>query len=249
MTTTPKRLFIVSDIHGCYDELIKLLSNHWNQEEEELVLLGDYIDRGNQSAEVLGFVYSHILDGGTALLGNHDQMLIDFLTFPLIREDDYTDLHEMYSMWLYNGGAETVTSLLKLDKAPHNALEVRKAILDKTNVLGVLGLLEPYYEQDNVLCVHAGIPVYRQPDWKKATKDEMIWTRPLAKQKNNTDKTIIMGHTPTVNLREENSFDIFLGDRSIFIDGACAYGGQLNAIVVDTEGNLLHTYKQENLSK
>lgn len=244
-----RKAFIVSDIHGCYDELISLLNNHWNPDEEELVLLGDYIDRGAQSAEVLGFVYKHILDGGTALLGNHDQMLLDFLTFPLVREADYEDLHEMYGMWMYNGGAETVKSLLKLKDAPTSALEARRAILAKADIINLLGLLEPYYELGDLLCVHAGIPIYRQPEWKTATKDEMIWCRPMGMQKNNTSKTIIMGHTPTINLRKENSYDVFIGDRSIFIDGACAYGGQLNAIVIDEEGNLLRTYKQESLRK
>lgn len=243
------KIFIVSDIHGCYDELIMLLNKHWNSDEEDLILLGDYVDRGSKSAEVLGFVYKHILNGGTALLGNHDQMLLDFLTFPLIREADYEDLSEMYAMWMYNGGDKTISSLLGLDEHLQDAFTTRKMLLEKTNVVEVISLLEPYYEHGDTLCVHAGIPVYRQPDWRTATKDEMIWTRPLALQKNKTDKTIIMGHTPTINLRKEGSHDVFLGDRSIFIDGACAYGGQLNAVVVDSKGNLLNTYKQESLSK
>ncbi|AII28520.1 putative serine/threonine protein phosphatase [Enterococcus phage ECP3] len=125
------KVFIVSDIHGCYDELIMLLNKHWNSDEEDLILLGDYVDRGSKSAEVLGFVYKHILNGGTALLGNHDQMLLDFLTFPLIREADYEDLSEMYAMWMYNGGDKTISSLLDLGEHLQDAFTTRKMLLEK----------------------------------------------------------------------------------------------------------------------
>lgn len=237
-----EQAFVVSDIHGMYDEFMELLKN-WNREEQELVLLGDYIDRGLQSKEVLGFVYEHMASGGTAIKGNHDQMLLDFLSFPLKLEPDYEDLQEIYSVWYHQGGQETADSILGTKTASFSPLALRMELLSKSNVKDTLELLEPYYEFGNVLFVHGGIPRWRQPDWKKTKEHEMLWTRPHPFHKNETSKTIIVGHTPTLNFRMgSNDCDIIIGDRTIFIDGACAYGGQLNGIVVDKDGNIQEKY-------
>lgn len=236
-----EKVFVVSDIHGMYDEFMELLK-YWNREEQELVLLGDYVDRGLQSKEVLGFVYEHMASGGTAIKGNHDQMLLDFLSFPLVRDADFEDLKDIYSVWYNQGGRETADSILEVNTASWSALALRMELLSKSNVKDTLELLEPYYEFGNVLFVHGGIPRWRQPDWKTAEEHEMLWTRPNPFQKNETSKTIIVGHTPTVNFHKGNNCDIYLGDRTIYIDGACAYGGQLNGIVVDKDGNIQEKY-------
>jgi serine/threonine protein phosphatase 1 len=44
--------FIIGDIHGCFYSLEKMLA-HWEPKEQMLLLLGDYIDRGNFSGKVL----------------------------------------------------------------------------------------------------------------------------------------------------------------------------------------------------
>lgn len=236
-----KLAFVVSDIHGMHDELMELLKN-WNPAEQELVLLGDYIDRGKQSKEVLDFVSLHMLCGGVAIRGNHDQMLLDFLSFPLRQPADYEDLNEIYSVWYYQGGRETAMSILGKETDTMSPEELRKELSIHADIKDILGLLEPYYEFGNVLFVHGGIPQWRQPNWKTTETHEMIWHRPSPSQKNNTSKTIIVGHTPTVNFRVIKNYDIAIGDRTIFIDGACAYGGQLNGIVVDKDGNIKEKY-------
>jgi len=49
-----KRLFAIGDIHGCFDSLQELVENKIQlDKDDKLVLLGDYIDRGNKSKEVL----------------------------------------------------------------------------------------------------------------------------------------------------------------------------------------------------
>ncbi len=72
---------IIGDVHGCYDELLELIKLLGYQKTEEhlfhtdgrqLVFVGDYIDRGPKSLEVLDFVRSY---GCLVVLGNHDDKL------------------------------------------------------------------------------------------------------------------------------------------------------------------------------
>ena len=52
-----RRTLVVSDIHGCVDEFKQLLNKvNFNAEEDQLVLLGDYVDRGPESRETVEFV-------------------------------------------------------------------------------------------------------------------------------------------------------------------------------------------------
>lgn len=65
--------FIIGDIHGCFYSLEKMLA-HWEPKEQMLLLLGDYIDRGNFSGKVLKLLWeikksnSHVV----LLKGNHE---------------------------------------------------------------------------------------------------------------------------------------------------------------------------------
>ena len=49
----------MSDIHGCYDDMIKMLEQIAFTDEDTLILAGDYIDRGSQSFEMLKWIESN----------------------------------------------------------------------------------------------------------------------------------------------------------------------------------------------
>ena len=82
---------VFTDIHGRLDALLNLLDQV--PKGARLVFLGDYIDRGSQSAEVVSLVRSLQLDGAVCLRGNHEDMMAG-----------------NEAMWLANGGAATVVS-------------------------------------------------------------------------------------------------------------------------------------------
>ncbi|MCK7509677.1 MAG: serine/threonine protein phosphatase [Desulfobacterales bacterium] len=99
-----RRIFAIGDIHGCYDKLRALLDQlpiDWSR--DRLVFMGDYIDRGPQSFEVV----EHLVElqarhpGIVFLKGNHEQMLADYLS----GRDRMT--------YLYNGGQQTLDSYLR----------------------------------------------------------------------------------------------------------------------------------------
>jgi serine/threonine protein phosphatase 1 len=79
------RHLITSDIHGQYDELMLALENaRYDEATDKLILLGDCIDRGRQSREVLEFL-AGLMDRGREIeliKGNHEDILQAFLVTP-----------------------------------------------------------------------------------------------------------------------------------------------------------------------
>ena len=65
------KTYVMSDIHGCYDAFIKMLQKINFSETEQLILLGDYIDRGNQNIEMLRWL-ENVPDNVLLIKGNHD---------------------------------------------------------------------------------------------------------------------------------------------------------------------------------
>ena len=78
-----KKMFIISDIHGYYDEMIKALEKagyNENNDEHKLICLGDIFDRGAQSLAVYEYL-KRLSDEDKAIVlsGNHSLFLIQFL--------------------------------------------------------------------------------------------------------------------------------------------------------------------------
>lgn len=71
----------MSDIHGCYDDMIKMLEQIAFTDEDTLILAGDYIDRGSQSFEMLKWIESNPKNV-IFLRGNHDEEFAYLLFFP-----------------------------------------------------------------------------------------------------------------------------------------------------------------------
>ena len=77
----PKRSFAITDIHGCANTLDALLDQIGLSQSDHLYLLGDYIDRGPRSKEVLDILLAlqRKQYPMTVLRGNHEQLFLDAL--------------------------------------------------------------------------------------------------------------------------------------------------------------------------
>jgi len=89
--------YAIGDIHGCLEPLDQLLEKIAPRPEDELVFVGDYIDRGPQSREVVDRLLA-LPHRCVFLMGNHERMLLDFLAG---EEED---------IYLENGGRATLAS-------------------------------------------------------------------------------------------------------------------------------------------
>jgi len=97
----PSKIFALGDIHGCREKLHALLKRvRIDFQNDTLIFLGDYIDRGRYSREVVEDILQLRQDKKNVicLLGNHEQMFLNYLDG--VEED----------LFLHNGGAFTLAS-------------------------------------------------------------------------------------------------------------------------------------------
>ncbi|WP_088066726.1 metallophosphoesterase family protein [Gottfriedia luciferensis] len=239
-------VFAIGDIHGSINELEELLKE-WNPEKEQLVLLGDLVDRGEHSYDVLVRAQQLEKDyGAVVLLGNHEQMLLDWLEEPELKQAYYYG----------QGGLETIHSFFKFDitnrKDPNIVAQLMKSEFESE--LNFIKSRPLYFEWEDYVFVHAGVNL-NLADWKDTEDKEFYWIRDeFHYGKNETNKTFVFGHTPTSILHKtEGQFDIWYSPckTKICIDGAAAYGGFLHGIKVKKD-EIISTHSipsQSNSSK
>ena len=148
------RLLCVGDIHGSARELEILLAAVAPGPADQLVFLGDYVDRGPASNEVIALLVDlqARLPGTVFLRGNHEEMMMDFLGMEGARGN----------IFLRAGGASTVASY-GLD--PEAATpEKFRSVLPETHRRFLEESLRLHHQEGDYLFVHAGcVPVSRSP--------------------------------------------------------------------------------------
>ncbi len=195
------RRFAISDIHGCLKTFKALLKKIELKKEDDLFLLGDYIDRGKDSKGVIDLIRNLKEEGYRihCLRGNHEQMMLD---------------SRIYSgkepFWLRNGGTDTISSF------PNNFVS--------QDYFNWISTLPYYFEMHDYLLVHAGFNFkYRKP---LEDRDAMIWIRnwydELDKEWLN-NRIIIHGHTPTRRPVLEERLENLSEVPVVNIDCGCFY--------------------------
>jgi serine/threonine protein phosphatase 1 len=211
------RLFAISDIHGCFNTFYDLVVNTLSiTRSDKLVLLGDYIDRGPFSREVIDFIIDLRNNDFNVvpLAGNHEAMIVGAFRDP-----------EILPIWLLNSGLSTLQSL-----------QVKSVNdIDEKYISFLTGL--NYYENegDNIF-VHAGFNDNVSDPF--SDNYEMVWhSRPVYSNPVFRNKRIIHGHRPKTIDYVKN----MISGRSqvIPIDTGCVYDeedgfGYLSAIEINS---------------
>ena len=204
-----KMLFAVGDIHGFFDllsELRRFIQDEIDNRPDlrcKIVYLGDYIDRGPQSLEVLEFVTKEWEFGvieTVFLCGNHEQFLKSLLDMDA--DDEPADMAESTAMWLFNGGDSAIRSFrLGLSQTDMENLPVlRDRIVEVLGpeVVDFLKQLRLWHREDDYLFVHAGIdPVTPFPE---SNLEDLLWIRnPFldALPRWINPFAVVHGHTPS----------------------------------------------------
>lgn len=201
-----ERIFAVGDIHGCFDKLVSLMERiDVDLEKETLIFIGDYIDRGPGSKEVVDYLIdlSRRESRVVFLKGNHELMLQEYLS----GADRLS--------FLYNGGGETLTSYMKNGDHQNETNPIPQAHLE------FFANLLLYYETDDYIFVHGGlkpnISLEKQEEW------DMLWIRDDFIQSDfDFGKRVIFGHTP---FREP-----LVLENKIGIDTGAVYGNKLTCL-------------------
>ncbi len=228
------RVYAVGDVHGCFDEMRWLLAmieydlaDH-PVDDYRIVFLGDYMDRGPHSKEVL----SHLMalcerdPRVICLCGNHDEMLLTFMTDPFNR----TDPLKRGQMYFRNGIATTLKSYgARLDE--NNLTEEMIRDLPVTMNTLISGFHFHFLRNlprtasigDYFFC-HAGI----RPGVALDDQDDkdLIWIRgDFLEYEKPFEKVVIHGHTSRDKVEVRSN--------RINIDTKCHQSGILTSVVLE----------------
>lgn len=195
------RTFVVGDIHGCLDQLRRLMEKiDWDPGMDSLIFVGDYIDRGENSKEVVDFILD-LMDESPCiecLMGNHESMFLQYISG---RDKD---------LYFMNGGLSTIRSYSR-----------DKGFFVPESHLDFYGSLKMYLELEDHFVVHAGFRPGRAPE--DQVSHDMLWIRdPFICSEHDFGKQVIFGHTPFEKP--------LIKKTKIGIDTGAVYGGGLTCL-------------------
>lgn len=241
-------IYVMSDIHGCYNEFIKMMDLIQLKDNDTLYILGDVIDRGNGSLQILDYIMNH--QNIKMILGNHEDLFLNWYKakiklFPYIR-------------WLFSTFNMT---FLKQFKA--------LSTVDKEKYFNFLQSLALYkiiiVNDKKYLLIHAGIN-YNKAIEKQERKIMLCGSEYWIRHKNTSNYIIVFGHKTIrdifelmvtkkdniwefketnrisyffeiTNKRKTNhiipDIQIFSSDNKIAIDCGCVFGDKLGCIRLD----------------
>lgn len=203
------RTLAIGDVHGCCGALSALFQAVQPGPEDQVIFIGDYIDRGPASRAVVDSLLNLKNTGSTIFLrGNHEVMILD------AREDALKA-----NLWQSYGGLETLYSY-KANYRPDWTVFIPAEhwkFFERT---------VKYFENDTCIFVHAcldgDLDMSEQPDWL------LYWEFFDRLQAHKSGKRIVCGHTPQL------SGEIKDVGFAVCIDTCPASGGWLTCLDVNS---------------
>ncbi len=238
------KIFVISDIHGDLPLFKKLLAKLNITPSDYLVLLGDYVNKGDYGVETLDYVKELEKRKNTYVLkGNHELAMYDMFTNKM-------DFLEMYQ-WIIVNKKNLVNDILSPEgkcisdftkDELFDYLSTKKHIIEKINSLITV------LHFDDFIFVHGGYEKniakeeeYKYLKWDTFNEDSVV-----------NDKTVVVGHMPVVNFRVDHidTRPYFNHEKNIiFIDGGVGVNlvSELNALIIEkTNGKTTYQFVQEN---
>jgi serine/threonine protein phosphatase 1 len=216
------RIYAIGDVHGRFDLLQAIVAKI----KEDLraspattaleIFVGDYVDRGPQSCEVIEWLIEAPPLGSEriCLLGNHEDLVLEALADP-----------SGLANWLYNGGDATLASYGVIVSATSpGALHAAATAAIPASHRSFLAALPRTVEFGSYLFVHAGIDPHRPLE--DQDPDDLVWIRePFLDSAVDFGRIVVHGHTPVVepDIRENR----------INIDTGAVFTGHLTCLVLE----------------
>lgn len=225
-------IYAFGDIHGEYDKLEALIRKININKSDTMIFLGDYIDRGNKSFEVIEYLIK-LNDNHNCIFvrGNHEEMLLDYLY----------GLYE--KMFLRNGGVSTINSYRNngYDIGPNIDHSLRKFPDAHLKFINKMVL---YHETSDYIFVHAGI----RPGipLNETDSEILMWDRCFYHLSGYKGKKVVFGHTPSRKVMH-TKHKICIDTGSCFED----IGGMLTCVRLPEEVfiNQCHIIKEKSIER
>jgi serine/threonine protein phosphatase 1 len=225
--TDYRRIVAIGDIHGHRAPVGEMLDRIGPGSDDLLIFIGDYVDRGPESKQLLDdlVLLKQTSKNALFLKGNHEDMMLGSLGFPALFAD--------FRNWLYNGGTKTLASYgftsSDVNRMMQSADESRRAaeLLDRIpkSHREFLRGLDLYCESEHFFFCHAGLDPYLSIEEGKKNLQDLLWRRDhLYAERPVWEKTVVFGHTPIS--------DVLMTERMIAIDTGLFAFGTLSAVDV-----------------
>jgi len=182
-------IYAIGDIHGELYKLKALIQRLFPQKDDKLVFVGDYIDRGGYSFEVIDYLVELSKKHDCVFIeGNHENMFMDYMSG--INED----------LFIWNGGQKTITSYEQHGYDINKFSYYIEREMPRAHIDFFQNTVK-YYETDDYIFVHAGIapntPLENTPD------EILIWDRAFQHMSHYKGKVVVFGHTPDKTILNE----------------------------------------------
>ena len=243
---TERKLFVVSDVHGYYTEMMVALEQAGfdrDCEAHTFVSCGDLFDRGTENGRVYAFVRS--LERKILIRGNHEDFLHDAL-----------ERGGILCMDVENGTDVTIEQLVGEDALDaEGKLDVKTYAPRIRELTDFLDSMVHYHEAGAYIFTHGWLPdVFegRYPrvrsDWRDATESEWRWAHLSEWQQfygvgaTLEGRIIVCGHRPSYMGyyfdpgRERDCTEPFRGEGMIAVDAGTVRSGRVNVLVLTTSG-------------
>lgn len=228
-------IYAMSDIHGCLEQLKEKMALVDLQGNNKLLFLGDYIDYGPQSGQVLRYIYElqkqYGKDKVVVLKGNHEAMLLEWINDfnkpatkmmealsydTWLETDAYHQLNTFRTLVTEEQLEEYKEFVKAASYAEQNAGAVKMILETSGDLIRWMLSMDLFYQTENQIFVHAGVDEEAGEYWEWGSGEEIfLWKFPAVTGK--FIKTVIAGHTATAAVAKEKSF------HGIFYDGASHY--------------------------
>lgn len=193
-----RSVIVIGDVHGCFKTLVALLNKIPDIEKHTICFVGDLIDRGPSSKQVIDFV---INNNYKCVMGNHEKMMID--KYPNTRAlMDYDKEWWLKGLWMMNGGIQTMNSY-KDNSGEFDFNKIEEHI-DFINKLPTYIEFKDIRNSENrhLIVSHSHMHMVwnhiKKGTFGPSRNDIILWNRNF-KVKCQSDMYNIIGHTPVVN--------------------------------------------------
>lgn len=253
------RYYVISDIHGYYDEMIEALNKAGYFEEKKphkLIICGDLFDRGRQAKKLQEFILDLMKKDEVILIkGNHEDLMLDLLNGWYCGS---TLMHHHYT----NGTIDTVLQLTETEiRMLFEDMEaVGRKLLTSSLIQEIIPSMINYYETEHYIFVHGWIPCKEIKGNGKEYSYLENWRNSEDKQWKNArwingmeaascgvteeEKTIVCGHWHCSfghsqyehdggEFDNNPNFSPYYGRGIIAIDGCTAFTRRVNCIVIE----------------
>jgi len=224
--------YIIGDVHGEYQKLLALIAKL--PKDARLIFVGDLIDRGLQSREVVSYVREH---NHQVIRGNHEQFMIEDgqkLIDRLLADEEVN----MSNIWMFVGGIETLFSygLLKKHKESYMFAKNLEGIAQFQEDIAWMKALPLYVKMENphnpnlpIVVSHASIGDFWDLEESNYKNFEFYITTNRKQPSAEAPIFNIYGHT--------NVAEVVIGKNFVSLDTGCGRSdgsGKLSAYCVET---------------